>query len=102
MREWFRDYPAEPLLIFRATSGQAAILRARQWERLQRMEVLSTGDPAMTDAEISAILHRFARTPKHELAINFLTTQWTAAWSKVDRAKTPEAQLSLMRRDNEG
>ena len=48
----------------------------------------------MTDAEMSAIMHRFTRTPKHELAINFLTTEWAVALTKVDRAKTPNAQPS--------
>jgi hypothetical protein len=94
MREWFRDYPAEPLRIFRAASGQAAILRARQWGNLKRMEVLSTGDPAMTGAEVSVILQRFACTPKHELSFALLVDIWEAAWSKVDRSKTPKNQLS--------
>ena len=97
----FGTYPDEPLRIFRAASGQAAILRARQWGSLKRMEVLSTGDPAMTGAEVSVILQRFACTPKHELSFALLVDIWEAAWSKVDRSKTPKTTTFTMRRDTE-
>ena len=83
MFEWFRDYPADALLLYRASSGLQATIQTRQRDRLQSLEILSIGDPDMRDAERIDIIKRFAKAGRAKLGDGICADLWEAAWVEV-------------------
>ena len=83
MLTWFRQYPAEALRVYRASSSQAAIVSTNQRAMLQVLEILSIGDPDMPCMEAVEIIRKFARTRRSELGDGVASYLWDEAWKAV-------------------
>ena len=80
MKEWFERFPDDALLLFRAASGNAAIIERRQRAQCKRIEILGIGDPAMSVAERARVAYRFATKLRAEVGDGIPGDIWDEHW----------------------